>query len=131
VQLAAVGVLEDPRFALDPVRCDELPHLEIEITVLSALCDCVDLLDFEPSRDGIYLTVGDLSGCFLPQVARDTGWTREQLLDRLCAEKLGLSPASWRREANVKLERFTTLIIGPEPFELAPGPAGGNGDPNC
>jgi AmmeMemoRadiSam system protein A len=131
VQHTAVGVLHDPRFALDPVRHDELATLEIEITVLSPLCDCAHVLDFEPLRDGIYLTIGEHCGCFLPQVARDTGWTREQLLDRLCAEKLGLPSASWRVAPLVKLQRFTTLIIGPEPFEVVTVPACGNDSPAC
>jgi AmmeMemoRadiSam system protein A len=131
VQLTAASVLHDPRFSLDPVRLEELAALEIEITILSALRDCDHVLDFEPLRDGIYLTIGENSGCFLPQVARDTGWTREQLLDRLCAEKLGLNPASWRSIASVKLQRFTTLIIGPEPFEGAVIAVGGNEFPAC
>lgn len=131
VQHTAVGVLQDPRFVLDPVRHDELTTLEIEITVLSSLCDCGHVLDFEPIRDGIYLTIGEQCGCFLPQVARDTGWTREQLLDRLCAEKLGLPSSSWRVAPAVRLQRFTTLIIGPEPFEVIPVPACGNDSPAC
>jgi len=68
-------------------------------------------------------------------VARDTGWTREQLLDRLCTEKLGLHPASWRHAPMVKLQRFTTLVIGPEPFEVSPKITpvriGGNEFPDC
>jgi len=38
----------------------------------------------------IYLTLNGRSGVFLPQVARETGWRRDQLLDRLCTEKDGL-----------------------------------------
>jgi len=131
VQLTAASVLQDPRFSQDPVRGDELGALEIEITVLSPLCDCQHVLDFEPMRDGIYLTIGENSGCFLPQVARMTGWTREQLLERLCAEKLGLDPACWRHEPSARLQRFTTLIIGPEPFEDSPVAVSGNEFPAC
>ena len=42
--------------------------------------------------------------------------TREQLLERLCVEKMGLPAASWR-SPHAKLQTFTTIIIGPEPFD--------------
>lgn len=117
VQQGAESVLHDPRFLTHPVRLHELPSLEIEITVLSPLLEARDCLDFDLLEHGIYLTIGEESGCFLPQVARDTGWTRGQLLDRLCMEKLGLPRDAWKESA-AKLERFTTIIIGPESFVL-------------
>src|SRR3954471_236509 len=86
----AQNVLDDPRFTTDPVRLDELPNLSIEISLLSPLMPAPHPLAFEPMTDGIYLTCQGRSGCFLPQVARETGWTREQLLDRLCLEKMGV-----------------------------------------
>lgn len=129
VQQGAESVLDDPRFAGEPVRSDELSKLEIELTVLSALDDAANPLDFDPHEHGIYLTIGQSSGCFLPQVARETGWSREQLLDRLSYEKLGLPRDAWRaREA--KLQRFTATIIGPEPFSPSAVEAGGNGPPD-
>lgn len=113
---AAVHVLEDPRFTDNPVRLEELPDLELEVSVLSPAHPVENPLDFNPLRDGIYLTFGARTGCFLPQVARETGWTREQLLDRLCAEKLGLPPSTWRHP-HAKLHVFSVTVIGPEPFE--------------
>jgi AmmeMemoRadiSam system protein A len=115
VARTAVGVLNDPRFHDHRVAFDELPTLSIEISVLSPLRDAAHVLDFDPQHDGIVLTCGRHGGCFLPQVARETGWTREQLLDRLCVEKMGLRAGAWRDE-DVKLETFTTLILGPEAF---------------
>jgi AmmeMemoRadiSam system protein A len=114
---AAVGVLEDPRFRDDPVRLNELPSLSIEISVLSPMRQVPSSLDFDPQAEGIYLIHGRRSGCFLPQVARETGWTREQLLTRLCVEKMGLAPDAWRDPA-ARLMVFSTLVIGPEPFEV-------------
>jgi AmmeMemoRadiSam system protein A len=116
VHNSAIGVIEDPRFLNDPVTLDELPSLEIEISVLSPMRPVASPLAFEPENEGIYLTHHGRSGCFLPQVARDTGWTREQLLDRLCSEKLDLAPTAWR-EPGAKLMVFSALLIGPEPFE--------------
>jgi AmmeMemoRadiSam system protein A len=123
VRDAAASVLRDPRFTDRPVTILELPSLQIEITVLSPLAPVAGPLEFDPLVHGIYLTIGAAGGCFLPQVARDTGWTRQQLLERLCVEKLGMPALAWKLP-QAKLCTFTTEIIGPEPFEpAAPGQA--------
>jgi AmmeMemoRadiSam system protein A len=111
----AQAVLEDPRFLNDPVLPEDLPKLDIELSILSPLLPTADPLEFDLVRDGIYLSHGHCSGCFLPQVARETGWEKEVLLDRLCTEKLHLPPKAWR-DPHARLYRFTTLVIGPEPL---------------
>ena len=68
------------------------------------------------SINQFYLTMGGRTGCFLPQVARETGWSKEQLLGRLCQEKLGLAAIAWKHP-EARLFTFTALIIGPEAFE--------------
>ena len=116
LQHTAAGVLEDPRFVDRPVTLAELPRLELEVSVLSPLEPARDPLDFDPPVHGIYLVFGQRTGCFLPQVARETGWTHQQLLDRLCTEKLGMSPLTWQNPS-ARLFRFTVTLIGPEPFD--------------
>lgn len=118
IRHTAAAVLEDPRFADNPVTPGELPQLEIEVSVLSPLQAAEDPLDFDLLNDGIYLTFGQRGGCFLPQVARETGWTKEQLLDRLCLEKLGLPAPTWRHP-DAKLGKFSVTLIGPEPFVVS------------
>jgi uncharacterized protein len=115
LRAVAASVLHDPRFVGHPVTRHELPDLEIEISVLSTLRPAEGLLEFDLFNEGVYLTWGQRAGCFLPQVARETGWCREYLLDRLCAEKMGLPAGSWR-DPRAKLFLFTALLIGPEPF---------------
>ena len=112
----AANVLCDPRFTNYPVTMQDLPGLEIEISVLSPLRSALHPLDFEPCSEGIYLTCAGRSGTFLPQVARQTGWTREQLLARLCLEKLGLAADAWRG-AEARLQKYTVILIGPEAFD--------------
>jgi AmmeMemoRadiSam system protein A len=114
---AAQSVLEDPRFVTNPVTLSELSELELEISLVSPLRDAAHTLDFDPQTDGIYLTIQNRSGCFLPQVARETGWSKEHLLSRLCTEKLGLTAMAWSRPG-ARLQTFQTLIIGPATFEL-------------
>jgi AmmeMemoRadiSam system protein A len=115
VQQAAESALNDPRFSTDPVTLAELSNLEIEITLISPLTPARDAYDFDLEQHGVYLTLGGHSGCFLPQVARETGWSRQHLLERLCTEKLGLPASSWQ-DPQAVLQRFTAQIIGPVSF---------------
>jgi AmmeMemoRadiSam system protein A len=126
VRRSATNVLSDPRFADDPVRLEELPDLQLDVSVLSPLRPAAAPLAFDLLNEGIYLTWGEgRAGCFLPQVARETGWSKEQLLDRLCVEKMGLPAGAWH-DRRAKLFVFTTLVIGPEPFETGrTGPGSG------
>ena len=114
----SASVLGDPRFANHAVTAHDLPHLDIEISVLSPLKPAAHPLDFDPATDGIYLTCSGRSGTFLPQVARQTGWTREQLLGRLCLEKLGVAQEAWK-DPEARLLKYTATLIGPLPFEDA------------
>ena len=119
VRRSALSVLTDPRFSDRPVRAGELPDLDIDISVLSPLRPAAGPLEFDLLNEGVYLVWGETrAGCFLPQVARETGWSKEQLLARLCVEKLGLPPTAWQ-DPRARLFVFTTVVIGPEPFEPA------------
>ena len=118
VQQTAANVLGDPRFSANRVRLDELPLLSIEISVLSPLMPAKNPLDFDLQNDGLYLIISNRTGCFLPQVARETGWTKEQLLDRLCMEKMGFPAKMWQHPA-ARLQKFTATILGPEKFEVS------------
>lgn len=109
------GVLGDPRFRNHPITAQELPRLDLELSILSPMKPAATPLDFDPQNDGIYLTCQSRSGTFLPQVARQTGWSREQLLSRLCQEKLGLAADAWK-EPSAKLLTYQALVIGPVPF---------------
>jgi AMMECR1 domain-containing protein len=111
----AISALGDPRFTTRPITLSDLPQLSLEISVLGPLRPISDASEFDPAHHGIQINLDGRSGVFLPQVARDTGWTREQLLQRLCTEKLGLATDAWKLP-QAKLSIFSTTIIGPEPF---------------
>ena len=114
VEQTARDVLADPRFVTLPITPQDIPDLELEVSVLSPPREARDPLDFDLLEDGIYLVSGQRAGFFLPQVARETGWTKEQLLNRLCVEKLGLPADTWRKP-DAKLYTFKVEVIGPEP----------------
>ncbi len=121
---AAESVIADPRFLGQPVTRQELPELTIEATLLGPMVKAKSTLDFEPLARGIYLTFRGRTGLFLPQVARETGWTKQQLLSRLCTEKLGVHESAWN-EPGAELSTFSADVIGPVPFtDLWPAETG-------
>lgn len=121
---AAESVIGDPRFLTQPVTRFELPQLTLEVTILGPLTPAASVLDFDPAERGIHLTIRGRSGLFLPQVARETGWTREQLLGRLCTEKMGLQETAWR-DPQAQLRTFSADVIGPRAvFEMVPSEVG-------
>lgn len=111
----ARSVLDDPRFVDDPVQVDELADLEIEISILTPPRRLNRPEEFDLLNDGICMSLEERRGLFLPQVARETGWNRQQLLERLCREKMGLPADAWR-DPRARFEAFTIIILGPERF---------------
>lgn len=95
-EMAVAAAVRDPRFRRDPITPSELEQLDIEISVLSAMERTDDPLSLELGKHGIYIVRGVQSGCFLPQVATETGWSKEEFLDYCCAHKAGLPPDAWK-----------------------------------
>jgi len=100
---AIMAATQDPRFA--PLTLSELGDLDIEISVLSPLSQVTSPDEIDLSKHGVVVVRGSCSGLYLPQVAQETGWSRDQLLSHLCQEKAGLPPDAWREDA--KLYVFT------------------------
>ena len=115
VEMAKASATRDPRFFADPITADELEQLDIEISVLSPLKRVDDPLSLRLGVDGIYIKRGGASGCFLPQVATETSWSKEEFLSYCCAHKAGLSPDAWK-EAETEVCLFTAEVFG-SPFE--------------
>ena len=93
VSMARAAALSDPRFR--PVAAEELPHLTLEISVLSPPAPVAGPGDFHPGPDGVQMELRGRRAVFLPQVARETGWSREETLRHL-SRKAGLGPDDWR-----------------------------------
>ncbi|MHC4322525.1 MAG: AMMECR1 domain-containing protein, partial [Planctomycetota bacterium] len=64
----------------------------------------------ELGRHGIYITKGSSAGCFLPQVATETGWTKEEFLSQCCSMKASLSLDAWKKK-DIEVYIFTAEII--------------------
>ncbi|ODS32164.1 MAG: AMMECR1 domain-containing protein [Candidatus Scalindua rubra] len=107
-EMAVSAATDDPRF--NQIQPSELESLEIEISALSPLQRVENPLDFELGRHGIYIKKGFTNGCFLPQVATETGWTKEEFLSQCCHTKAGLSPDAWKKK-DIEVYVFTAEII--------------------
>ena len=94
-EMAKASATGDPRFFADPITENELDELDIEISVLSSL------------KQGL------ASGCFLPQVATEAGWSREEFLSYCCAHKAGLQADAWK-DPDTEVYLFTAEVFGSE-----------------
>ena len=115
--MAMASATRDGRFFGNPITEDELDHLDIEISALSPLVKTDDPLGLRIGIDGIYIIKGHCSGCFLPQVATETGWSKEEFLSFCCSHKAGLSPDAWK-DADTEVYLFTADIFGKRLAEI-------------
>ncbi|GJQ60381.1 MAG: AmmeMemoRadiSam system protein A [Candidatus Scalindua sp. AMX11] len=109
-EMAVSAALEDTRFEKNRIAINELDDLEIEISLLSPLQRIANPLEFELARHGVYIKRGRKNGCFLPQVASETGWSKEEFLTQCCQGKAGLPPDAWKDKAT-EVYVFTVDII--------------------
>ena len=110
VERMAESATQDPRFVFDRIRPGELKSLDIEISVLSPLEKTLDPLSLELGKHGIYIKRGRQVGCFLPQVASELGWSKEEFLSHCCADKIGLKPDAWK-DPDTEVLLFTAEIL--------------------
>jgi AmmeMemoRadiSam system protein A len=104
--VALESAFEDPRF--NPVTLRELPDLEVEISVLTPMQRVAGADDIVVGRDGALLQKGGRSAVFLPQVATEQGWTRDEMLDHL-SMKAGLPADAWRD--NTAFSTFQAIVF--------------------
>ncbi len=113
-QMAVAAATQDARFFGRQLKPQELPELTVEVSVLSPLKRVKDpLKEVELGKHGIYIRRAFLTGCFLPQVATETGWTKEQFLSHCCAGKAGLPPDAWM-DPQTEVYTFTAEVFHDE-----------------
>lgn len=114
VQDVTGSSLRDPRFAATPISPLELTELRIEISVLSQLQRTFSPAELVPGTHGIVVRRAGRSGCFLPKVATEHGWSPESFLDACCKLKAHLPPNAWR-EPNTETYLFTVDSFAENP----------------
>ncbi len=110
IQNAAVSAAGDPRFVAHPIKDNELPEINIEISILSKPQQTDAPLSLELGRHGILIENPQGHGCFLPHVATEFGWSREEFLSRCCQDKAHLTPEAWK-EPDTSVSLFTAEVL--------------------
>lgn len=110
-EMAIAAATEDYRFP--PVTPRELPELEIEISVLTPLRKISSIDEIELGRHGIYIKKGARAGTFLPQVATETGWSKEEFLGYCARDKAGIGWNGWK-DADIYV--YEALVFSEKEF---------------
>ena len=101
----------DPRFP--PVRPEELAEVEIEISVLTVPERINNVNEIEMGKHGVIVKKGSYQGVFLPQVATETGWSKEEFLNRLCYDKAHLPEDAWK-DKDTEIYTFSAQVFEEE-----------------
>ena len=130
-EMARAAAFEDPRFM--PVTRDELEDIDIEISVLTPMRRIQSIDEFELHRHGIYIrkaviereqsnarigsaereqarpkVKGYRSGTFLPQVADEVNWTKEEFVGHCSQDKAGLG---WDGLRDAELYFYEAIVF--------------------
>jgi len=106
-EMTVAAATQDYRFR--KVREDELKSIEIEISVLTPLKRIKSIDEIQLGKDGVYIRKGPHSGTFLPQVATQTGWTKEEFLGHCAQDKAGIGWDGWK---DAELYTYEALVFG-------------------
>lgn len=104
--MAEAAAFEDPRFR--PLRISELDEIEVEISVLTPMKRIHDISEFTLGKQGIYMRKGFQAGTFLPQVADETHWTKEEFLGHCARDKAGIGWDGWKE---AELYTYEALVF--------------------
>lgn len=108
VQLMTVSSSsQDMRFS--KVTKAELTEIDIEISVLTPLKKIKSIDEFELGKHGIYMIKENHTGTFLPQVAKETNWSREEFLGHCARDKAGIGWDGWK---DADLFTYEAIVFG-------------------
>ncbi|MFH1564840.1 MAG: AmmeMemoRadiSam system protein A [bacterium] len=107
-EMAVSAAFADPRF--NQLSAEELDGIKIEISVLSPMKKIDDPNVIVVGKHGVYAQKGSKGGVYLPQVAIEEGWDREEFLDHLCEHKAGIGRNAWR-DGSAQIYIFTAQVF--------------------
>lgn len=109
--MALAAAFEDTRF--HPVSKDEIRKIKIEISALTPMIQVSGADQIRVGTDGVVIRKDGRSAVFLPQVATEQGWTREEMLNNLCL-KAGLPSDTWKK--NTQFYTFQAVVFSEDEF---------------
>ena len=106
--MAIAAAFEDPRFY--PLKKEEYPSLEFEISVLSPFEKIKNIGEIEVGKHGLMISKNMYHGLLLPQVPTEFGWDLDTFLRQLC-RKAGLGDNAYK-EPGIEILKFTAIVFG-------------------
>lgn len=106
-EMAVAAAFNDSRFR--PITSNELPILDIEISILGEMVRINAPSEILVGRDGLYVTHPWGSGLLLPQVAVEWKWDAETFIEEVC-RKAGLTHDAWQ-EPVTSIYRFSAEVF--------------------
>ena len=108
-EYALTAAMRDSRFK--PIISSELSSLECEVSLLHSFEDCKDPLDWQIGVHGTTFYFEGRHSTFLPEVAEEWHWTKEQTLQEL-AQKAGIRKKITEQDyPKIRLERYQSSHI--------------------
>ncbi len=106
-EMALAAAFDDPRFG--PITKEELPKLDIHVSILTIPQPVKSYEDIRLGTDGIVVRSGYRAGVFLPEVATETGWNQKEFFEHCARDKAGIHPKDF---GNLSLSTFQTDSFG-------------------
>ena len=106
--MALASATEDPRF--HPLKIEELKDIKIEISVMSKLRKITNPDEIIIGKHGVLVRDNFRSGIYLPQVAVEAGWSKEEFMNSLCGSKAGMNEDAWKK-GKCEIQIFTAEVF--------------------
>ncbi|GAB0137264.1 hypothetical protein EsDP_00005537 [Epichloe bromicola] len=107
-EYATLSALHDTRFP--PLTKEDLPRLQVAVTLLTDFEDVDDRHDWEIGTHGLRLSFSDdgrrYGATYLPDVAAEQGWTKDQTLYSLVRKAGWVSGRSGWKALDLKVTRY-------------------------
>ncbi|KAI6082046.1 AMMECR1 domain-containing protein [Hypoxylon rubiginosum] len=105
---AITSAVHDMRF--DAISKRELPSLEVAVTLLTDFEDCADAMDWEVGTHGLRVSFAErgrrYGATYLPDVAPEQGWTKEETLVSLMRKAGWAGRKDKWRSVDLKVVRY-------------------------
>lgn len=107
-EYALISALQDSRFP--PIRKSELPTLQVAVTLLTDFEEVDDVYDWEIGTHGIRLSFYDrgrrYGSTYLPDIASEQGWTKDETLFSLIRKAGWMGSRSKWKDLELKVTRY-------------------------
>ena len=100
------AALRDNRFR--QVTAEEASDLDIHVSILSPVREVPSVDDFILGEHGIIIQRGAQRAVFLPEVATEQGWSKEETLAHLCM-KAGMPSDAWKTDTRFSI--FSSAML--------------------